>query len=103
MLRDKRFIAQNIIINIVISSVLVSLMWYTGRFIKGPLDMIGGILFTPAFFILFLLKGPTSAMHFTTYNTYLVVGFVFYSAAIALIQILFYKRRRKKRAEVEHE
>ncbi len=83
-------------INLLLTAALVLLQWYTGGFLEGFRASIGRVLFTPGFFILFLLLGPTKAMHFATYNTYLVVSFIFYSAVIALIQVLVYRRRRKK-------
>jgi hypothetical protein len=86
-----------IVINLLLTSTLVLLQWYTGGFIEGIRGFIGRILFTPSFFILFLLIGPTKAMHFTTYSSYLVVSFVFYSVVIALIQTIIYKRKVHRR------
>ena len=83
------------VINLSVTSVLVLILWYTGGFLVGIRAFVGRTLFTPSFFILFLLLGPTKAMHFTTYNTYLVVSFIFYSALIALIQVFIYKRKKK--------
>lgn len=85
-----------IAINFLLTSALVLLQWYTGGFLEGFRASVGRVLFTPGFLILFFLIGPTKAMHFTTYNTYLVVSFIFYSTVIALIQIFIYRRKKKK-------
>lgn len=94
---DKRILFRYIIINVALSSVLVLLMWYTGGFIKGILSYIGLVLSTPSFLILALLKGITNAMHFTTYRTFLIVSFLFYSAVITLIQIIILRWKKKRR------
>ncbi len=97
---DSRLLFRYIIINITASSLLVLLLWYTGRFIEGILYKIGLVLYLPSFYILVLIQGLNETMHFTSDNTELFVSFIFYSAVIALIQILIY-RRRKKRQEKE--
>jgi hypothetical protein len=84
-----------ILINLSISAFLAFLMWYTGRFLEGPLHYIGGILFAPSFFILFLLKGSNYAMHFATERLFLTVSFSFYSIIIALVQIIILKQKTK--------
>ncbi len=76
--------------------MLVLLMWYSGRFIKGILDYIGIVLYAPSFLIVALLQGMNTAMHFTTYRTYLIVSFIFYSLVIATAQWIFYKRKKKR-------
>lgn len=87
------------IFNILISSTLVFLIGYTARFREGVLHYLRLALYAPGFFILFLLIGPTKAMHFTTYKTFLVTSFIFYSTVIAFIQILIYKRRKSKKGK----
>ena len=86
----------HVIINLFASSVLVFCEWYTARFLEGILHYIGVILFAPSFFILFLLKGPTDAMHFTSDKIFHLVSFISYSLIIAIIQIIIFKSRRKK-------
>jgi hypothetical protein len=95
---DKRLMFRYIIINIIASTFLVLLLWYTGGVLKGILYYMNLVLYLPSFFILVLLKGLNETLHFTTYNTELMVSFIFYSLVIALIQIFIYKRKKKREA-----
>jgi hypothetical protein len=95
-LLDKRLLFRYIIINIIASSSLVFLLWYTGKFVTGILSYVKLVLYIPSFFILVFLKGLNETMHFTTYKVELLVSFIFYSLVIALIQVLIYKMRKKK-------
>lgn len=93
---NKRLLIRYFLINIAVSSFLVLILWYTGRFIEGVLYKIGLVLYLPSFYILVFLLGLNETMHFTTDNTELFVSFIFYSLLIALIQFFIYKRRKKK-------
>jgi membrane-bound ClpP family serine protease len=84
------------LINFFLSSSIVFIVWYTARFRTGILHFLGLILYAPGFYILFLTTGPNYAMHFATENTFRFVSFIFYSLLIGLIQIIIYKRRKKK-------
>jgi hypothetical protein len=95
LISNKQLICQ-VIINLFASSVLVFIEWYTARFLEGILHYIGVILFAPSFFILFLLKGPTDAMHFTGDKVFHLVSFISYSLIIAVIQTIIFKLKRKK-------
>ena len=83
-----------ILINLPISAFLTFLVWYTGRFLEGPLHYVGSLLYAPSFFILFLLKGPNYAMHFVTERLFLIVSFGIYSVIIALVQIIILRKKR---------
>jgi len=93
---DKRLLVRYVLCNLSASSFLVLLMWYTGRVMKGIWDVVGIVLYAPSFIILSILRGMNEALHFTTYNMFLAVSFIFYSAVIALIQIFIYKRKKKQ-------
>ncbi len=98
---SKKTLITYIIINLSASAILVLLIWYTSRFLEGTLHYIRLILGAPSFFILFFLKGPTNAMHFTSETTFRLVSFVFYSLIIALIQIIILKKKKKKKAKAQ--
>lgn len=85
-----------VIINFSISSTLTFLMWYTGKFLEGVLHYIGYILFLPSFQIISLFRGVNATMHYTHYQTFLIVSFIFYSLVIALIQAIILRRKRRK-------
>ena len=93
---DKSLLFRYIMINLVASSLIALVLWYTGRFIEGICFSIKLILGAPSFFIVALLTGMNNAMHFTTQNTYRIVSFIFYSAVIALIQLIIYKQKRER-------
>ncbi len=82
--------------NVATSSLMVLILWYTGRFIEGILFYIGLILYSPGFIILSAIGGPNYAMHFAREITFRLVSFIFYSLLIAIIQVFIYKRREKK-------
>lgn len=92
---SRKLLLRYILFNIAASAFLLLILWYTGRFTEGILDKIGIVLYLPSFYILVLFQGLNETMHFTTYNTELIVSFIFYSAVIALIQIVIYKIRKK--------
>lgn len=94
---DKRLLLRYILINITISSFLVLLLWYTARFLAGPLFYVKLVLYLPSFYILVFLRGVNNAVHFTTENTYRIVSFIFYLSVIALIQVIIFKIRKKRR------
>ena len=93
---NKGLLLRYIITNLVISSLILLAIWYSGPFIEGPWFSVKLYLDAPAFIIIALLTGVNSALHFTTENTYRVVSFIFYSAIIAIIQVFIYKRREKR-------
>lgn len=88
-------ISYFIIISFTVSLILTFLIWYTNS-LKGPLNYIGYILFLPSYLIISIFKGVNAAMHFTRYNTFLWVSFIFYLFFIALIQITIVKWKGKK-------
>lgn len=92
---DRKRIFLYVITNLSMSLILSILRDYLGLYREGILHFLGLILFAPAFYVLFLLSGPTYAMHFATENTFRIVSFIFYSAVIALIQFVIFKRRKK--------
>jgi len=92
---NKRKLFKYIIVNLTISSLIIFILWYTGRFIEGILFYIGLVLDLPAFIIIAFIEGTNNAMHFTSENIYRVVSFIFYSFLIALIQLFIHKRRNK--------
>lgn len=61
---------------------------------------IAGTFLLPGYFIILLFKrvseGAWGGMHNVSFRTYFIVSFVFYSAVIALIQVIVYKRRKKR-------
>lgn len=93
---DKSLHLRYIISNLLISSLLILLKWYTGKFIKGILSYVGFILDAPSYIILFIILGPTKTLHFTSDKTFLIVSFVFYSIFIGLIQLTIYKLKKKR-------
>lgn len=101
---DRGLLSRYILTNFAISSLIALAVWYTGGFIKGVLSKIGLILFTPGFIMLMIFqvlfqgKGASEAMDDYSYEALLVVSFIFYSAVIALIQLIFYKWKKKKEA-----
>lgn len=54
------------------------------------------VLYLPSFLILSLIKGANSAMHYTEFNTFLLVSYFFYTFLIAAIQIYFFRKKRSK-------
>ncbi len=93
---DKRLLFWYIVINLAISSLIVMVLWYTGRFIEGIGFSIKLILRAPSFIILSIVGGINYAMHFARENTFRLVSFIFYSLLIAIIQVFIYKRREKR-------
>lgn len=84
-------------INLFITSLLVFLLWYSGKFTEGVLFYIGVVLDIPVFFVISLFRGMNVAMHFTTYKTFIVVSIIFYSILIAFVQLVFIKFNKRKR------
>lgn len=97
---SKTLLIRHVVVNILISSLILLVIWYSSPFIAGPWFTVKLVLDAPAFIILALLKGMNEAMHFTTEAIYRVVSFIFYSTVIALIQTLIYRHRKKKRGNI---
>lgn len=97
-LMKNKILLWGIIINLSSSFLIVVLIWYTGRFLQGLLYHIGLVLWAPSFFVIFLLKGPTNAMHFTRDTTFLLVSFISYVIIIALIETIVFKWKKRRGA-----
>jgi len=96
MSTNKRLFLRYPIVNLLLSSLLFFMLVYTDKYYKGFFFYVKFVLYTPSFIILAILKGLNEAMHFTTERTYYIVSFISYSAVIAMVQVLIYKRRKKK-------
>lgn len=91
----------SIIINLSLSSVIVFFIWFlSGLGVRGLLFYLLAIMYMPSFLIVSLFKGPNYAMHFASFNTFIVVSFIFYSLLIALIQVIVYKLKKRKQARI---
>jgi len=100
---NKRVFVRYLIINLLLSSLLFSLMTYTGRYYKGLLSYISMALLAPSFFILAIFKGVNDAMHFTAERTYDIVSFISYLVIIAIVQVFIYRRKHKGEAREKNE
>ena len=100
LISEKKVKLQHIIVNLVLTSVTVFAIYYlSGPHVKGLLFHIGAILSMPSFLIVSLFMGPWKAMHSVPFILDKLINFIFYSAVTALIQLVIYKRK-KKRQEV---
>jgi hypothetical protein len=66
--------------------------------VKDVLAYIVGILLIPSLLLFSLFKGVWGAMHDISFKRYIIASFIFYSLLIALIQIIIYKRRERKKS-----
>lgn len=87
---------HHIVINLLLTSSIMSALWYTGPAIEGIKFKIKLILSAPSFFIVLLTRGPNNAMHFTSEIIFDVISFIFYSGLIGAAQLLVYVRSKKK-------
>jgi len=93
---NKGLLLRYIIINLVITSLILLAIWYSGPFIKGPWFIIKLYLDAPAFIILSIVGGINYAMHFASESIFRLVSFIFYSLVIATAQWILYKRKKKR-------
>jgi len=94
---NKGLLLRYIIVNLVISSLILLAIWYSGPFIRGPWFTIKLYLDAPAFIILSIVGGINYAMHFARESTFRLVSFIFYSLGIAIAQWILYKRKKKRK------
>ncbi len=93
---NKGPLLKYLLINIVATSFIVFLADYLLLFRTGVLSQIRFLLNAPSYIILFILQGVSDTLHFTSDRSFLIVSFIFYSALIAVIQLVYYRRSRKK-------
>ncbi|MCL4476729.1 MAG: hypothetical protein M1508_10965 [Nitrospirae bacterium] len=94
----ERIKLRHIVINLAITSILVFFIYFlSGPYVKGLLFHIGAILSMPSFLIISLFIGAWEAMHFVPFILDKLVSFIFYSAVIALIQVIVFKWRKKRK------
>jgi len=94
---NKKLLLIYLLLNLVITSLIVFLADYLILFRTGILSHIRFILNAPSYIILFIIRGVSDTLHFTSDRIFLIVSFIFYSIVIALIQIFIYKWRKKRR------